>query len=220
MKKELKQKLIEAKEVKKTILIEEKVVETRIKSIFENESDIKYFNGLPKKKKLQYSLALIREIAEINKLEFINEQFDFMDILKSLFGRAFGGVIESAAEPLIGSILSKVGFKDDSYLKRSLISLLTSKPSDLIKAFGDCKVFTKIFVRALIEAYVMGLQKEFNADSMIYNTIRNTLGGVAEDTAIVSSIENKVQGAVCDMFSGFTDKAKDVVDKLKAQSGT
>lgn len=220
MKKELKQKLIEAKEVKKTILIEEKVVETRIKSIFENESDIKYFNGLPKKKKLQYSLALIREIAEINKLEFINEQYDFMGILKSLFGRAFGGVIESAAEPLIGSILSKVGFKDDSYLKRTLISLLTSKPSDLIKAFGDCKVFTKIFVRALIEAYVMGLQKEFNADSMIYNTIRNTLGGVAEDTAIVSSIENKVQGAVCDMFSGFTDKAKDVVDKLKAQSGT
>jgi hypothetical protein len=220
MKKELKQKLVEAKEIKKTMLIEEKVVETRIKSIFENESDIKYFNGLPKKKKLQYSLALIREIAEINKLEFINEQFDFMDILKSLFGRAFGGVIESAAEPLIGSILSKVGFKDDSYLKRTLISLLTSKPSDLIKAFGDCKVFTKIFVRALIEAYVMGLQKEFNADSMIYNTIRNTLGGVAEDTAIVSSIENKIQGAVCDMFSGFTDKAKDVVDKLKAQSGT
>ncbi len=193
MKKELKQKLVEAKEIKKTMLIEEKVVETRIKSIFENESDIKYFNGLPKKKKLQYSLALIREIAEINKLEFINEQFDFMDILKSLFGRAFGGVIESAAEPLIGSILSKVGFKDDSYLKRTLISLLTSKPSDLIKAFGDCKVFTKIFVRALIEAYVMGLQKEFNADSMIYNTIRNTLGGVAEDTAIVSSIENKIQ---------------------------
>jgi len=222
LKKDIRKTLLETKEKKENVLIEQKLVKNRIKSIFENDSDIKYFQGLPKKKKLQYSILLVKEIQELNNLGLINEQeFSFMDILKSLFGRSFGGVIETAAEPLVSSILSKIGFKSDSYLKKVMVSFLTSRPSELIAAFGDCKVLTKLLAESLVEGMFMMLQKEFNSDSFIFNTIRNTMGGVLKDTAFISSIESKIENSVCDMFSSFSDRAKTVAEKLKGEtSGT
>jgi hypothetical protein len=221
LKKDIKKALLETKEKKENILVEQQIIKNRIRSIFESGSDMKYFHGLPKKKKLEYSILLIKEIQELNSLGLINEQdFSFMDILKGLFGRAFGGVIETAAEPIVGSILSKIGFKSDGFMKKFMVSLLTSKPSDLIKAFGDCKVLTKLLVESFVEANVMLLQKEVNADSFMFNTIRNTVGGVLKDTTFISSIESKIESSVCDMFSTFTDKAKDVADKLKGETSS
>jgi hypothetical protein len=220
LKKDIKKALLETKEKKETILVEQQIIKNRIRSIFDSNSDMKYFQGLPKNKKLQYSILLMKEIQELNNLGLINEQFDFMDILKSLFGRAFGGVIETAAEPLISSILSKIGFKSDGFMKKFMISLLTSKPSDLIKAFGDCKALTKLLVESFVEANVMLLQKEVNADSFMFNTIRNTVGGVLKDTAFISSIESKIESSVCDMFSSFSDRAKTVADKLNGETSS
>jgi hypothetical protein len=221
LKKDIRKTLLETKEKKENVLIEQKIVENRIKSIFKNESDIKYFQGLPKKTKLRYSILLIKEIQELNNLGLINEQsFSFMDILKSLFGKTFGGIIETAAEPIINSILNAIGFKSDGFLKKFMISFLTSRPSELIKAFSDCKMMTKLLVESFTEGIVMMVQEDMNKGGFMYDTIRNVVGDMIKDTSIATKIETTIENKVCGLFGSFTDKAKDVADKLKVTQQT
>lgn len=218
LKKDIRIALLETKEKKENLLIEEKIIKNRLMMIFENGSNIRNIKNLPIKKRNQISLSLIREIHYLNDNGLLNE--GFMEILKSLFGRAFGGVIETAAEPLINSILTAVGFKSDGFLKKFMISFLTSRPTDLIKAFGDCKMMTKLLVASFIEGLVMMVQQDMDKGGFMYDTIRNTLGDMIKETSIVSSLEGTIESKVCGLFSTFTGKAEDVAEKLKPTQGT
>ena len=212
LKKDIRKALLEAKEKKETILIENKIVESRILMIFESRNKINNFNRLSKSEKRKVTNSLVQEIHYLGQNGLINE--DFMSILKGLFGGLLGSVAETAAEPLVNSLLSAIGFKSNGFMKKFVISFLTSNPKDLMNAFSDCKVMTKLLTRSLIEGMVMMFQQDTEKGGYAYDFVRNELGKLIEDSSIGSSLENKFASIVCDMFDKFGDKAQSVADKL------
>jgi hypothetical protein len=219
LKKDIRKQILETKKRKESILIEEVIVKRRLESIFENKSDLKYFNGLSEDKKLFYSVLLIKEIQEMNKVGLINEQF--LDILKSLFGGLFGrSAVETIAEPIIGKILSSIGFKSEGIMKKTMVSFLTTNPTRLVNALTDCKEMTKLISESFAEGLIMLLQDQVGKGSFIYDYIRNVLGGTIKEMSAISSFENMIAEKVCGLFDTFTDKAKNVADKLKTQPGS
>lgn len=217
LKKDIRRALLETKEKKENLLIEEKIIKNRLMIIFENESNIRNIKSLPIKKRNQISLSLIQELHYLNNNGLMNE--GFMDVLKSLFGRAFDDIIETAAEPLVNALLTAVGFKSNGFFKKFIISFLTSRPSELIKAFSDCRTMTNLLIESFLEGIVMMIQQDMKMGGFMYDAVRNTLGGMIKDVSIVSKLEGTISGKVCELFNKFTGKAEDVADKLKASEG-
>lgn len=219
LKKDIRNHILETKKRKETILIEQVIVKKRVESVFEKKSDLKYFNGLSEEKKLFYSVLLIKEIQEMNKVGLINEQF--MDIFKSLFGGLLGSsAVETIAEPIVGKILSAIGFKSDGIMKKTMVSFLTTNPTRLVNALTDCREMTKLISESFVEGLVMLIQDQVGKGSFIYDYIRNVLGGTLKEMSTISSFEDMIAEKVCGLFDTFSDKAKDVADKLKSQTGT
>lgn len=222
MKKELRKALLEIKEKKDNFLLEQKIAERRIIMILETKENLLNFSKLPKEKKLKMSFELMQEFAYLQQNTLINEQGGFVEMLKGLFGgnvfqNIFSGSIETIAEPILNSIFNKIGFKSDGFIKKFMISFLTTNPGTLIKAFTDCKEFTKLFAESLVEAIVMLIQDQTNTGSIAFDFVRNILGDYIKDTSFISGIENKIGGQVCGFFDSYTDKAKGVLEKLKPQ---
>jgi hypothetical protein len=212
LKKDIRRAILEAKEKKERILIEQEIVTNRIIMVFESRENIRNFKKLPKYKRDRISEAFLQEMIYLGKTGLLNEEgFDFMGVLQRLFGGLFGrSAVETIAEPLVNKILSAVGFTSDGIMKKTVVSFLTTNPSDLIAAFSDCRKMSKLLMESFTEGLVMMLQDQFEKDSYFYDYIRNTLGGTIKD----SSLENTIADKVCSLFDGFSSNAKDLIKKL------
>jgi hypothetical protein len=214
LEKKIRKSLIETKERKEKLLIEEKLIKDRLSMVFEGIKSEKHFKGLSEEKQLKLSVKFIQEVSYLMESGIINEDVDFGGLLKSIFGNAFGGVAQTMVEPLINSVLSSIGF-GDGFIKNFLISYLTSRPSDVIKSFSDCNLMAKLVGQCIVEAMVMTMQRKSGYGGFGYDLIRNTLGGAIKDTAFMKGIETGIEDIVCNLFSKFTDNAKEVVTKLE-----
>jgi hypothetical protein len=112
-------------------------------------------------------------------------------------------------------ILTKLGFTSNGFFKKFMISYLTSRPGDLIKAFVDCKVLTRLIAESLIEATLMTFLEKKEFGGYISDILRNTMGNSLKDTEVVSSLEEKLSGKVCELFNMFGGKAKSISDAVK-----
>jgi hypothetical protein len=79
LQKKIKKSLIETKNKKESILIEQKLIKSRIMMIVENEDNIKNFKSLPKKKREKIAYKLLEEINYLQETNILNEQL--MDFL-------------------------------------------------------------------------------------------------------------------------------------------
>lgn len=221
MKIEVRKALLEIKEKKENFLLEQKIAEKRIMMIFETRENIINFDNLPKNKKLKLSFQLMQELAQLQRNTLITEE-GFFDMLKGLFGgNVFKGLfssgIETIAEPILDSIFTKIGFKSQGFMKKFIISFLTTNPAELVMAFTDCKKFTKLFTESFVEAIVMLIQDQFNAGSMIFDFARNTLAGYVKNTEFISGIEGQIGEKICSFFDEYTSKTKGLLDRIKPQ---
>jgi len=117
-------------------------------------------------------------------------------------------------EPLVNSVLSGLGFKD-GFVKNYVTSYLTSKPSEVIKSFSDCKLMSKLVSDAVVESMIMTMQRDNGYNGFGYDLIRNQLGKVLGGTEFSTGIQNGLSESVCSTMSKFTNNTKQVADKLK-----
>jgi len=212
LKKDIKKVILETKEKKEKLLIEQKIVKNRIMMIFESEENIKNFHLLPETKKQKLANALFMEVAYLDEQGILNEQL--WDILKGIFGNSLGAATETFVEPAINSILGAIGL-GDTYFGRFIVSILTTNPLRLAKALKDCKELTKLIAESLGEAVVMMVQKQQGLEGNGYTFLRNALLGVLQDSAFATKLEEQMSSIVCEVFGKMNDKASDVYDKLK-----
>jgi hypothetical protein len=225
LKKDIRKALLETKEKKENLLIEQQIIKERFMMIVEDINNVKNFKKLPKSKREKISFSLMEEFIYLQQTGLINEQFGFMDILKNLFGGLFGSsAIETIAEPIVGKILDSIGFASvgnkDSLLKKTMISALTSNPADLAKALTDCRLMTKLLVKSFAEGLIMVLQDQMDKNGKLFNYFRNYLGGMIEKSGTASGIESKIGDTICGMFDSFTGNAKSIQDKLTGNQPT
>ena len=211
LKKEIKKSILETKEKKEKLLIEQKLVESRIMMIIESKDNIKKFKRLSEEKQQKMAYALFEEIGYLEEQGLMNEQV--WDFLGKIFGNSLGGVAQTIVEPLVNSILSSIGL--GGYFKDFLVSFITSNPLRLAKALKDCNELTKLIAESLGEAVVMMVQKQQGLEGKGYSFLRNALLGVLQDTAFAKKLEEQLSTIVCEMFGKINDKASDVYGKLK-----
>jgi len=211
LEKQVRKAILETKDNKEKLLIEENLVKSRIFMIVESEDNIKNFHKLPKKKQEKIAYSLLEEISFLGENNILNEQL--MDVLGKIFGNSLSGIVQTIVEPLVGSLLGKLGL--GGFFKDFLTSFIVSKPQRLALALKDCKELTKLIAEALSEALVMMLQKQTGLEGQGYSFMRNALGDTIKETTFISNLENQLSGIVCGVFDGFNKKAADVYKKVK-----
>lgn len=216
LEKNIKSTLLEIKEKKESILIEQKLVKNRIMMIFESETNIKNFKKLPKSKQKKLAYKLVSEISFLNESNILNEQDGLMGFLKGIFGNSLSGILQTIVEPMVNSLLSGLGLT--GYFKDFLVSFITTNPLELAKALKSCEAMTSLVAQALSEGLAMMIMREQGLEGSGYTFLRNALGGAVKDTKFIESIESQISGIVCQLYDSMTGKASEVVDKLKPKT--
>lgn len=211
LKNKIKKSIIETKDKKEKLLIEQKLVESRIMMIVESTHNAKNFKNLSEEKQHKMMYSLLEEINYLDEQGMLNEQL--WDFLGKIFGNSFGGAVETIVEPLVNSVLEAIGL--GGYFKNFLVSLITTNPLKLAKALKSCEALTELIAESLSEAVFMMIQKEKGLSGDGYTFIRNALGGAVKDTKFIGSLEKQLSGIVCQLFGKMNDKASGVYDKLK-----
>jgi hypothetical protein len=215
LKKDIKKVILETKERKEKLLIEQKIVTNRVMMVFESKENIVNFKRLPKEKKQKIANALFEEISYMEEQGLLNEQL--WDFLKSIFGNSLGAATETFVEPLINSVFGAIGL-GDSFFSKFVVSFLTTNPSRIAQALKSCDELTKLIAESLTEAVAMMIMKQQGLEGKGYAFLRNALGGAVRSTSFASSLENQLSSVVCSLFHKMNDKASNVVDKLKGDS--
>lgn len=213
LEKQIKKSLIETKEKKERKLIQETLIKNRISIITEGITNIDDFNSLSENKKLKMSVNFLQEMSYLETNGLITEQ-NFSSILQSIFGGAFGNITQTLVEPFLEKILKGLGF-ESGYIRNFLVSFLTSRPSEIIKAFSDCKLMTKLVASGIVESIVKTMQEERGFSAPGYDLIRNTMGDVIRNIEFVSGLEKGLENKICSIIGKFTDNAEKVAEKLK-----
>lgn len=216
LKKQLRKKLVETKETKEKKLIQEVLIKNRFINAVESVDNVINYKNLSKKKQIDLSVDLLEEIADLSEEGLINENLG--DILGSLFGSSWSGLLQTMAEPLVNSILSGLGM-EDGYFKNTLVSFFTKNPMRLAQALrGNCKELTGLVVESIIEGIEMKLLNDRGMSSGGWVFLRNAVNDAIHGSEFAKSLENSLENTICQLFSKFTGKASEVVDKLKKPS--
>jgi len=210
--KQIRKTILETKEQKEKILIEQSLIKKRIDMIVGNVKTIDDYNNLSEAKQLKLNFVILQELSFLQENSLINEQADFSSIIKDLFGGLFGSGVETIAEPILDKILDSIGFTGK--FKKFLVSFITSKPSELVAAMKDCKVLTKLISESMAEAIVMSMMEEHGAGGKGPSLLRNLIGGAIKSNSFVAQLESQLSTTVCGLFNGFTKNAQAVKDKL------
>jgi len=213
LEKKIKKTLIETKEKKERLLIEQKIVKDRVSILFEGINSEEDFNKLSKKQKLNLSIKFLHEMSYLQNTGLINEQ-NFGNILSSLFGGLFGNVIQTIVEPMLEKILVPLFGK--GYITNFVISMLTKNTAEFIRAINDCQLMTKLVAQSISESIFKQVMDSKGLDAPGYVFLRQSMGDVLTGTEFVKSIEGKIGDMVCDRLGKFTGNATKVAEKLKS----
>lgn len=203
IKNRVRKKITEIREENKSSLIKEQLTKKRIFKIL-NEvrryDDIRDMS-IRDRKKISYSLFL--EIHKLHNLKVVNE--GIWDQIKEFLGSLGVGTVEGAiAEPLVNSILSKLGL--GGYFKNVLISFFTTNPEKLTEAYKDCESMTKIIAEVITEATFMMIQKSVGLGGIGYSVIRNSLANSVKKDTFIQDIEEGIANVVCSNFENIRSK--------------
>ena len=212
LKQVIKKSLKETKIQKETILVEHKIVQSRLKMIVENFSEDDKFRNLSEQEQGKICVLFLMEMSSLNDEGLLNE--NFIDTLKNIFGAAFWSVPEAFTEKALNSLLGALGFPDNS-IRKFLVSFFATNPSELLKSFKDCKVLTKHIVRAIGETLIMNLQQSKGMGGTGMDIVRNALQNELQNLDFLKKLEETLSSSVCQVFEKYSGNAKEVLDKLK-----
>jgi hypothetical protein len=207
----VKKALLETKERKEKLLIEQNLVKKRILMIFESEDNIKNFDSLSTPKKEKIAFKLVSELNYLQETNLLNEQLK--DFLGKIFGDGFTGAFNTIIEPMVGSLIKELQLAD--YFKQSLISSLTSDPTRFSQALQNCDELSKLIADSLSKAVHERIMSQSGTDPIESKFLNSALADAVKDQTFVENVERKISNVVCNLFSKMSEKASKVYDKLK-----
>lgn len=215
MKTSIRKNLQIIQEERKSKNISISIVESRLSAIA-GKDFFESFAKLSESRKLKVSFLILQEINTVLEYDLISEQ-DLASSFKNIFGDLFGSGIQTLVEPIIRNLMELFGADPNSYFTNTVISFLTSDPRELILALGSCEKFSKLLSESLAEAFVMEIQESIGADGMVFDFLRNSLGGAVKDTEFINALTNQISSHVCGLFTKIGSKAENLIGKLSGK---
>ena len=212
LKKIIKTNILEAKENKKSVLTEQKIIISRYSIISEGITS--------KSKKSQKDVAskMLTEMISLRKQGFseellMEEEKSFFSSMSSLFG---GGFLDTFKEIGMKWILEKLGISSTSYISEVLQTAAGELSlSEIPKLFSDCNFTSEWVAHSFAEGYVKKLMDEKGFDGIFMSTVRNGLVEALQSSDLYKSIASSLTPHICKMLGGLGDKLDKVSSAVK-----
>ena len=212
--KTIRKNLLETKENKKNLIVEEKIIRGRFNFLLESLSekdelslDEIFFTVLFESQKLR-SLNLTKSL-------ILEEEKSFFSSLFSLFG---GGIVDSLKEYGARWIIEKIFGKSgaDSLMAQTLVAGFGNLSwDDITKLFTDCSYTTKWLVETILEGFVRKYQEKKGVTGVFADTVRNSIVDAIKSNEVVDALTSKLMGFVCNIIGGLVPKMEDAYAGLK-----
>jgi len=202
----VKDVLTETKRLKENKSILGKICESRLKIVLENITDFENMNRI---RKIKFGFRFLKESSELLELGLIEE--NLTDIFQNLYGKSMEGMIGAISEPLLISLLTKIGLDED--LKNKVLTNIQTKGVEIIPSMGNCKSLTNFISAAISEE----LTKKMNTENIIQSDVVNTsLLDTLKNPTFLENLNSKLESSVCELYDKFTENAKNLVVRMSA----
>jgi len=202
--KRIKKTLLETKEKKNNLIIERKLVESRIRIIVEN---LEKFKSLSNLKKIKVGFKFLQEMNYLKTTGLLKEELG--SILKQIYGKSMDAVIQDIMNPFLNSIVNKLGLSNE--LQIEIIDSLKSKNQQLIDNMNSCQELSKFLSNHMVENILNSMKEGEIFGSQIID--RTVLDSMKEDS-FKMKLGSEIEKLVCETFDKFTENAKNLVTKL------
>ena len=203
----IKKTLIETKEKKNNKIIENKLVESRLKFIIE---DISVFNKKTKQGKIKEGFKFLRETAYLKNIGMLNENLS--DVFKQMFGNSFENMLSTVSDPFVGSILNKLSIPQE--IKVSVLETIKQRANELLSNMDSCENLSK-FISDIVSEITMTkmTSKNITGSQFLDSAIVDTMG----DDVFRTKLSEKIKEEVCVLFNKYAENAKNLVTKLTSE---
>lgn len=200
----VKKTLIEELNRKENQLVENKIVESRVKIILENLED---FNKLTLSKKVKTGFKMLKEIATLQKMGLINENLG--SLFKGMYGKSYETSIGSISEPMFTVIFKKISLDED--LTSKILQNIQSKTSELIASMENCQTLSKFLTDVIIEEYAKKLDQEKSQKTdLVYSSFMDSV----DEEMFRQNLNTKLDDVVCRLYDKFTENAKNLMVRM------
>jgi len=203
----IKKTLLETKEKKNNRIIENKLVESRLKFIIE---DISVFNKKTKQVKIKEGFKFLRETAYLKNMGMLNENLS--DVFKQMFGNSFENMLSTVSDPFVGSILNKLSIPQE--IKSSVLETIKQRANELLSNMDSCENLSK-FISDIVSEITMTKMsnKNLTGSQFLDSAIVDTMG----DDVFRTKLSEKIKEEVCVLFNKYAENAKNLVTKLTSE---
>jgi hypothetical protein len=203
----IKKTLVETKEKKNNRVIENKLVESRLKFIIE---DISIFNKKTKQVKIKEGFKFLRETAYLKNIGMLNENLS--DVFKQMFGNSFENMLSTVSDPFVGSILNKLSIPQE--IKVSVLETIKQRANELLSNMDSCENLSK-FISDIVSEITMTKMssKNITGSQFLDSAIVDTMG----DDVFRTKLSEKIKEEVCVLFNKYAENAKNLVTKLTSE---
>lgn len=134
--------------------------------------------------------------------KILNE--NFLKLFSSL--GLTSAALQTIIEPFINRFLRGFGLPD--VLVFPITSTLARNPTQLLRAFVDCKSATQLFAEVIIETIIMYMQKYLQVGPLkfsgfIGDFVRNAIIETVKSSNFGDNLADKMETKVCEMIATF-----------------
>jgi hypothetical protein len=133
-------------------------------------------------------------------------------MLGSIFGTGISAGGETIFEAMLSSLLKKLGFS--GFISDAIVFFFSRNPGKIWESFKDCNALSKNVGQAIMEAYVVKLQREYNVSGKGMDFIRNALMETLENSDFGSKLADQFAGFICGFYNTIAGKGKEVMSAI------
>jgi hypothetical protein len=199
---------------KSSLITENTIISNRLNVILEegkpntNKELDKFYNNI------------IEEMVFFNSQDYSTELISegLIDMVKSFFGSASEGILQTLKEKMITWILEKLGIPtNNTYAKFFIVAAGNLDVADIPK-LTNCSFLTKFLSKTVVEATVKKFQGEGKASGAFFDMMRNTMIDAVEQSSFGQTLEHKLSDLICGDLLNVKSKMDTIGDELKQKA--
>ena len=213
--KTIRKNLLETKENKKNLIVEESIIKNRFSVIVENRQ-LK-----TKKEKEKFYFDVLVEMKRLNdqgfKSKLITESF--FDIISGFFGKSGSGILQTIKEYFGNWLIEKLGVDTKGWIGGTIVRAIGNLDIADIPKLTNCTFTTKLLSKSLAENAVSKLQTAAGLEGTLSNIMRNTLvETLEENSTFMVKIEEALGSVLCPLISNVSGKLEDAASAMKEKA--
>ena len=228
LKNKLHESLKEVKSKKNSLLIESKIVKSRL-SLLVNEnamSDQKEFNKMFEKLMIERTILMNQGITE----SVINE--GLVDSFLGIFGGFFSEFPTVLGERFTAWLMEGLfgpTYKDSLLAQTIVVGIGNVIRKGQFSKLKDCDFLSNVIADSIVEGYFKKMLDQKLAGGSfssnlwgggIIDMIRNQISTSILDSRFVDGLENKIASVICPKIEKFASNTKNVIDDAKSKITT